>query len=166
MEMKNVRKSLVAAFLLTMVGALLIGGATVAWFTSEDSNTENSFAAGTFEISLDKDDTVEKYFNITNTFPGDTGSAEIVVTNNGSLPLKYYFTLATSGDLFKGQYPVVIRLYKDGNEITDLTAERELASGKKETFNITYEMPELADNSYQGAMGSLDISVTANQTNR
>ncbi len=165
--MKKMRKGLVVAFLLTMIGALLIGGATVAWFTSEDSNTDNTFAAGTFEISLDKDDIVEKYFNIGNTFPGDQGSAEIVVTNQGSLDMKYTFSLETRGDLFQGEFPVVIRLFDaNGEEITNLSAERELGAGNNESFTITYEMPGDAGNNYQGAQGSLDIKVIANQVNR
>jgi spore coat-associated protein N len=165
--MKKVRKSLVVAFLLTMIGALLIGGATMAWFTSEDKNTDNSFAAGTFEISLDKDDGVEKYFNIENTFPGDEGSAEIVVTNEGSLPMDYYFKLETSGALFEGEFPVQVKINDTaGNQITDLGAERKLDAGQSEKFVIFYLMPEDAGNDYQGATGTLDITVKGNQINR
>ena len=165
--MKKVRKSLVVAFLLTMIGALLIGGATMAWFTSEDTNTDNSFAAGTFEISLDKDDQVEKYFNIENTFPGDEGSANIVVINEGSLPMDYSFTLATRGELFAGEFPVQIKINDiAGNQITDLGAERRLKPGQSEEFVIFYLMPKEAGNDYQGATGSLDIKVTGNQINQ
>jgi spore coat-associated protein N len=165
--MNKMNKSLVTAFLLTMIGALLIGGATVAWFTSEDSNTDNAFVAGTFEISLDKDNLVEKYFNITNTFPGDEGSATMVVTNKGSLPMDYFFTLTTSGALFEGSHPVQVKINDiAGNPISDLAAERRLEPGQSEEFTIFYMMPIEADNSYQGAAGSLDISVSGNQINR
>jgi spore coat-associated protein N len=165
--MKKVSKGLVTAFLLTMIGALLIGGATVAWFTSEDSNTDNSFAAGTLEISLDKADVVEKYFNIKNTFPGDEASAKIVVSNEGSLALDYYFSLASRGSLFEGTNPLKININDAaGNEVSDLNAERRLGPGESETFVIFYYMPVEADNSYQGAQGTLDIKVVANQINR
>ncbi len=162
--MKKLNKSLIVAFLLTMIGALLIGGATVAWFTSQDTNTDNSFAAGTLEISLDKEDQVEKYFEVGNMQPGDEGSTEIVVTNEGTLPLDFSFTLETSGALFDGEDPLQVKINDiAGNKVTDPSTEHTLEANETRTFVIFYLMPGDADNDYQGAAGSLNIIVNANQ---
>lgn len=160
--MKKMKKSLVVAFLLTIVGALLIGGATIAWFTSEDTNEDNSFAAGTLEISLDKDNG-QKYFDISNMQPGDHGSTKLTVSNVGSLGLRYNFGLTREGGLFQGDNPLVIVIKDSNDKVVDPTAVRQMVPGSNETFTVSWSMPEAADNSYQGATGQLGIGVYAEQ---
>jgi predicted ribosomally synthesized peptide with SipW-like signal peptide len=160
--MKKMKKSLVVAFLLTIVGALLIGGATMAWFTSEDTNEDNSFAAGTLEISLDKDNG-QKYFDISNMQPGDSGSAELTVSNVGSLGLRYKFGLTQEGGLFQGSNPLVIVIKDSNGKAINPDAVRQMVPGSHETFKVSWSMPEAADNSYQGQSGKLGIGVYAEQ---
>jgi hypothetical protein len=40
--MKKMKQSLFVAFLLTIIGALLIGGVTMDWFTGKEVNEDNS----------------------------------------------------------------------------------------------------------------------------
>lgn len=161
--MKKITTSLLVAFLLTMVGALMIGGATVAWFTSEAENTGNSFASGTLEIDLDKPNGTH-YFDIKNIAPGDKGSSPLTVSNSGSLDLRYSFDLTREGGLFDGKAPLVISIAdSNGNEINP-DGSRMLKPGANETFTVLWLMPFEADNSYQGQSGSLGIGVYAEQT--
>lgn len=162
--MKKFKISLLAAFLITMVGVLMIGGATVAWFTSEAENTGNSFAAGTLEVSLDKPDGT-KYFEIRNIAPGDGGSAEITVINTGSLELRYDFAFEKSGLLFEGTHPLNVSIENGNRKMVVLPSnDQVLAAGEKEIFTIAWEIPEDADNTYQGQAGILGIVVDAEQT--
>ncbi|MCB2202516.1 M73 family metallopeptidase [bacterium] len=156
------KKSLVVAFLLTIVGALLIGGATMAWFTSEDTNEDNSFAAGTLEISLDKDNG-QKYFDIKNIQPGDHGATELTVSNVGSLALNFNFSLTKESGLFDGKKPLVIVITDRSNKVVDPEAIHNLQAGSEETYTISWSMPEGASNDYQGASGRLGIGVYAEQ---
>jgi predicted ribosomally synthesized peptide with SipW-like signal peptide len=160
--MKKMKKSLVVAFLLTIVGALLIGGATMAWFTSEDTNEDNSFAAGTLEISLDKENG-QKYFDISNIQPGDHGSTELTVSNVGSLALNYNFGLTEEGGLFEGKNPLKIVITDRGNKPIDLDAGHNLKPNSQETYTISWSMPQEAGNSYQAQSGRLGIGVYAEQ---
>lgn len=160
--MKKINSSILVALLLTMVGALLIGGATTAWFTSEAENSNNTFTSGTLEISLDKPNN-SKYFNITNIAPGDGNSAQITVSNTGSLELRYTFGLTKEGKLFDGDHPLSITIKDSNGKVVDLQAKRVLASGEHETFTISWQMPEAAGNEYQGQTGTLGIKVMAEQ---
>jgi predicted ribosomally synthesized peptide with SipW-like signal peptide len=160
--MKKIKKSLVVAFLLTMVGALLIGGATMAWFTSEAENNDNSFVSGTLEIGLDKSNG-QKYFDISNIKPGDKGSSELTVSNTGSLELRYTFSLTKEGGLFEGKNPLSIVIKDQSGTVVDPSASRHLNAGEHETFTFYWAMPTEADNSYQGQSGTLGIGVYAEQ---
>lgn len=160
--MKKIKKSLVVAFLLTMVGALLIGGATMAWFTSEAENNDNSFVSGTLEIGLDKNNG-QKYFDIRNIQPGDNGSSQLTVANTGSLELRYTFNLTKEGGLFEGKNPLSLVIKDSSGSVVDPSANRRLSSGESETFTFSWSMPKEADNSYQGQSGTLGIGVYAEQ---
>ncbi len=161
--MKKMKTSILAAFLLIMVGALMVGGATVAWFTSQAENNDNSFAAGTLEISLDKPNGT-KYFNISNIAPGDSGSTRLTVSNTGTLEFRYSFSLTEEGGLFDGDTPMVITVKDSEGKVVDLGASRTLDSDEDETFTVYWSMPSAAGNSYQKQSGTLGISVLAEQT--
>ncbi len=161
--MKKMKASLLATFLLIMVGALMVGGATVAWFTSQAENNDNSFASGTLEISLDKPNGT-KYFNISNIAPGDSGSTELTVSNSGTLEFRYNFSLTEEGKLFDGETPLVITIKDSKGEVVDLEANRTLDPDEDETFMVYWAMPSAAGNSYQNLSGTLGISVLAEQT--
>lgn len=159
---KNIKNSLFVAFLLTMVGALMIGGATVAWFTDEAVNNGNSFAAGTLDISLDRPDGTH-YFDITNIAPGDSGNSELIVKNDGSLPFNYSFSLTTDGGLFSGETPLIISIVDAQGNLIDSNHVLTLKPTDSHSFKVAWTMPENADNFYQGQSGKLGIGVSAEQ---
>lgn len=160
--MKKMTSSLLVAFLLTMVGALMVGGATTAWFTSEAENNDNTFTSGTLEVSLDKPDGV-KYFNIKNIAPGDSGSTQITISNTGSLELRFSVELVKEGALFQGQTPLKVAVEDNANGKNPQQDEIVLAAGESKTFTISWSMPSEAGNSYQGQSGTVGISVYAEQ---
>ncbi len=166
--MKKLNRSVLAAFILILIGALLVGGATLALFTDTAVNTGNSFAAGELSIDLDKANG-DLYFNIGNIAPGDSGSANILVTNSGSLELRYRFNdLDKVGYLLTGgSHPIVFTLKAEDNTIISTGAAGTpyiLNPGASNTITIEWVFPLDAGNEYQGTTGTLGISVNAEQT--
>ena len=166
--MKKLNRSVLAAFILILIGALLVGGATLALFTDTAENTGNSFTAGTLEIGLDKADG-NLYFDYANIAPGDSGQADIVVTNTGSLELRYRFNdLAKVGYLLTGgDHPIEFTLETSGGTIIttgDAGSFFTLAPSASDTVTISWAFPIEANNTYQGEIGTLGISVYAEQT--
>ncbi|MBY0013799.1 TasA family protein [Paenibacillus typhae] len=166
--MANLKKTMAMAMATTALGAALIAGGSFAIFTSSVQNTGNTFAAGTLKIGLDKEDTdgtPAKYFNLTNWAPGDSSIQPVVVTNKGSLELRYDLTLAVGGDLGGGANPVTIKAYSDAAGTTALTVtDRVLAVGASETIYVKVEFPKAAGDEYQGKTGTASIKVDAEQT--
>jgi len=143
----------------------LVGGATFAIFTDSATNDNNTFTAGTVDISMDKPNGT-KYFNIGNIAPGDDGSAPVTVTNDGSLELRYDLDDTLTGDLAAGANGLTVTI-KDaaGNVITPGTDNnRVLAAGASETLTVEWELPLAADNQYQGDSATYGLTVNAEQT--
>ncbi len=160
--MKKLNKSVLAAFILTLVGALLVGGATLALFTDEVSNTDNTFASGTLIIELTEEFEVNEDFR--NIAPGDNGTGTIVVKNSGTLDMYYRLdTLAISGDLFEGATPLNVTLKIGETVLTPGVGYNELVAGGTATIQVTWEFPFEADNTYQGTTGTLGLSFSAEQ---
>lgn len=166
--MANLKKTIAMAMATTALGATLIAGGSFAIFTSSVQNTGNTFAAGTLKIGLDKEDidgTPAKYFTLTNWAPGDSDIQPVVVTNKGTLELRYDLALAVGGDLGGGTHPVTIKAYSDAAGTTALTVtDRVLAVGASETIYVKVEFPKDAGNEYQGKSGTASIKVDAEQT--
>ncbi|MEK5234458.1 TasA family protein [Paenibacillus sp. FSL L8-0470] len=164
--MANLKKTMAMAMATTALGATLIAGGSFAIFTSSAQNIGNTFAAGTLKIELDKkDEAQQKYFNITNWAPGDSEIQPVVVSNKGTLELRYDLSLAVGGDLGGGATPLVITAYSDAAGTVPLTvADRVLTVGGSETIYVKAEFPKAADNSYQGKSGTASIKVDAEQT--
>ncbi|MDF9840926.1 MULTISPECIES: TasA family protein [unclassified Paenibacillus] len=164
--MANLKKTMAMAMATTALGATLIAGGSFAIFTSSVQNTGNTFAAGELKIGLDKEDANgAKYFTLENWAPGDSDIQRVVVTNKGSLELRYDLTLAVGGDLGGGANPVTIKAYSDAAGTTALTVtDRVLAVGASETIYVKVEFPKAAGNEYQGKSGTASIKVDAEQT--
>ncbi len=164
--MKKIDTSLLIAFILTLIGALLIGGATIALFTDTAQNTSNNFAAGTLSINLTREFGEEQSFTFGNIAPGDSGSDTIIVRNNGSLELRYRLNnLSKDGYLLTGgDYPIVFSFTVNGEPLVPGETVRVLPSGATETITVNWWLPLDAGNDYQGTSGTLGISVSAEQT--
>lgn len=165
-NIKKINSNLLIAFVLIMIGALLIGGATVALFTDIAQNTDNVFAAGTLSIDLTKQFGADS-FNFSNIAPGDNGSDTIVVQNTGSLELRYRMdSLTKTGYLLnnEGDHPMEFTFTVGSEAFQPVNTTRVLGPGNSETITVNWEMPLAAGNDYQGESGTLGISFSAEQT--
>jgi len=145
--------------LIALVSAL-VGGATFAVFTDNDSNTGNTFSTGTVDINAAPQTAV---LTVSNIAPGDFGTADITITNDGSLDLKYNITEALTGDLVQGTNGLQVSYSIGGVAISDLTVWRNLASGASEVLTVAWSLPTAADDSYQGTSAALDLTFNAEQ---
>jgi len=77
-----------------VVGILLViglaGAGTWAYFSDTESSTENTFTAGTLDFNIiDPEAAGHQVFTVTNMKPGDEVTGYLVVTNDGSLDMKW-----------------------------------------------------------------------------
>ena len=140
--------------LVIALTAALIGGATMALFTDTAANTGNSFAAGTVDITVGATGVIVGAANMA---PGDTRTGSFTVTNAGSLELRFDVSAATAGALFGGLTPAVVGGLTDDQNIV-------LAPGASATVTFTVALPIGAGNTYQGAAGTVDFTIAAEQT--
>jgi spore coat-associated protein N len=157
----SIKKKMGAALVSTALGAALIGGGTFALFTSTDSNTGNTFTAGTVSIDADNDAvfaSTDVTFN--NMAPGDSGEKTITVTNKGTLDAWVAIDeitttgLAGSPNIFAEGG---LKLTKDSKIV------KVAANGGTATFTVDYEFPSSAGNNFQGAKGTAEIKFKAVQ---
>jgi len=144
-------------FMSMMVIALvaaLVGGATFAVFTSSSMNANNTFSAGTVEITLGTETTDAVAMG--NMAPGDVVAGSFVVENTGSLELYYVVTPIAGGALFAGANPAFVTVTANENGV--------LAPGASATVAYTVTLPLAAGNEYQGVSGSLQFDINAVQT--
>lgn len=151
------------SLMMVFLVAALVGGATFAIFTDSATNENNTFAAGTLDISLDKLNGT-KYFDIANIAPGDSGSANVTVSNVGSLELRYDIAQTLTGDIASGTNGLVVTIKKDGTVIVPGDNNRVLAAGANEVLTVEWTLPLAAGNEYQGKSATLGLTVNAEQT--
>lgn len=87
-----------------IVGALLavISGATMAYFTSDVSSTNNTFAAGTMTFTIkDPSTTGHQVFDVSGLKPGQTVTRYMAVANDSTqdMDMKWEAWISGSGDL-------------------------------------------------------------------
>lgn len=178
-----------------MLGFLLTTGAvgafatteSLALFTDQETNAANTFTAGTVDISQSPTSALVTYSNMA---PGDSTVQALVLTNAGSLELRYAIsTSATNGDSLnlRDQLQLTIRTKtssacsaEDGTvlygpaalasgAIGDATAgshsgDRTLAASASETLCFKVQLPLTSANSYQGATTTATFTIAAEQT--
>jgi predicted ribosomally synthesized peptide with SipW-like signal peptide len=142
------------SMLVIALAAALVGGATMAIFTDTETNTGNTFTAGTVTLGIGST-TLEA--NAGNMAPGDVRGGSFNVTNTGLLELRFDVSAATSGNLFAGATPATVGGLADDQNVV-------LAPGASATVNFTVSLPLAAGNSYQGATGTVDFTIEAEQT--
>ncbi|WP_202708156.1 TasA family protein [Sporosalibacterium faouarense] len=102
------KKRLVLSLLLVGLLAFSAGMGTFAWFASQATSSNNTFAAGTLTVSLEGQDTEQNDFSIdgpiqpgdivTRDSNGDPGYATIEIVNSGSLDLGYFDNFVLDDD--------------------------------------------------------------------
>ncbi|MBP1759269.1 MAG: hypothetical protein H6Q63_186 [Firmicutes bacterium] len=149
-------KKRILVSLATMgIVATLVGGATFAIFTDQSTNASNTFTAGTLEVEAGAQNT--QGVVLTNMAPGDTIDGTFVVTNTGTLELRFDTTANISGTIFEGTTPAVVTI--------DNAADVVVApNGGTQTVSYHVNLPQGAGNTYMGATGDLTFTVDAEQT--
>ncbi|MDM5187574.1 CalY family protein [Bacillus sp. DX4.1] len=79
----GIKKKLGMGIASAVLGASLIGGGTFAYFSDKEV-TNNTFAAGTLDLSVDPTTIID----VDNIKPGDTMTRDFQLINNGSLDIK------------------------------------------------------------------------------
>lgn len=140
------------SMLVIALAAALVGGATMAWFTSQAANPANTFSAGTLVVGAGP----QSYaVPINNMAPGDTISGSFVVSNTGTLNLKYMTTITAAGTLFGPGGAVVT--FTGGSDTGNISAPGSA------TVTYTVALPTTAGNAFQGVGGTLLFTVDATQ---
>lgn len=90
-------KKILASMMVIGLVATLAGAGLYAYFSDTETSSENTFTAGTLDISLGESETPE--ISMDNMAPGDvTGDWVITITNDGSLPLAWFGDWIITGD--------------------------------------------------------------------
>lgn len=144
---------LLLGILSVVVMMSLIAGATVALFTADAANEDNTFTAGTLSISQADKTTWD--IKVGNMAPGDSFEKLITVTNTGTLALEFASTNSRVGALFAGPHRAFVELF-DGYG--------DLAPGQSQDVRVRVTLPREANNTYQGATGTVTVTFHAFQT--
>ncbi|KUO96048.1 TasA family protein [Ferroacidibacillus organovorans] len=160
------------------VGAAMLAGGSFALFTSNATNTGNTFAAGTVIVDATNGGQpafTSTSYNFQNMAPGDSGTVNLTVKNTGTLSEWVVIPssgIATSGAIFASSgtnsvtetsannMPLVL---KPNANMTAGSSGYLLAPGSSTTIAINYSLPLDANNFYQGQTGTATITVEAVQ---
>lgn len=168
------------SFLVIALAAALVGGATMAWFTSTATNEGNTFSAGTLEVAL-QDDSGDPWqgpaYDVAGIAPGwSGGESTFVVKNTGTLALKYrgQFTANVSEEpndiaLYNA---MMVKYSKDGGDtwteasLSSLVAAGftgNLAPGASDSVIIEPFLPTATGNAAQGGSFTFYLTIDATQ---
>src|SRR3989344_2122501 len=182
----------IALSLLSIASALVIvGGATFAFFSDTKTSTENTFAAGTLEVSItdqNADTLFESEAIVSNWAPGDQSFVNFDVKNVGTLPVNLRgFATGTWGDsgLDSQNMVKVIQVERwDGSNWVNIlsnssgitgyfywspdgtnTALYTVDSGDRAQLRLTVEFDTNAGDDFQGQTFTASLQAEAKQTN-
>lgn len=187
------KSRVLVSLMVIALAAAMIGGATMAWFTSEVTVEGNLFEAGTLEIGLVNGGSA--VIDVGNMAPGDDVTGEVAIRNDGSLDMKFKGVVtetdADPGSGEDGYLPDALNVtvtLTDINESSrsDVVYEGTLAAlladpdlmeawepatapddpfepGWTATYEIEVEFDEGAGNEYKNAEWKGDITFVATQ---
>ncbi len=174
------RRGLIALLLTLSVGTIGAGVFSLAIFTDTDTAT-GAFSTGTVDIAT----TPTALFTVTGMLPGDSGSANLTVANNGTAQLRYAMTsVSTNADAkaLRDQLQLSIKagacpgagaaLYSGalngalfGSPTQGAQAgDRNLASGTSEQLCFAWSLALATGNAYQNATTTATFTFAAEQT--
>ncbi len=146
----NIKKQVTMGIMTAALGIMLIVGGTFAFF-SDSVTSNNTFAAGTLELGIDK----SQLINIKNMKPGDSMIRDFELQNNGTLDMEKvvletdYTVTDVNGDNTEdfGEHIQVEFLYNVNNfdEVIFETTLAELKDMSPEAINQNIFYPELGD---------------------
>ncbi len=185
-----IRKLATTILVLALFGAL-VSLSALAVFTDSASVPSNTFSTGTVDISTSPTSAVVTFANMA---PGDSTTQPLVVSNIGTLELRYaMITSATNADLkgLRDQLQLTIKtidvttpatpcdnfdgtvLYGAGNLAAGAigsnaqgaqAGDRVLAAGASETLCFRVELPLATGNAFQNATTTATFTFDAEQT--
>ena len=131
--MKTSKKSLLASGASLLASAVLLAGATFAWFTDSVTNTGNKIQSGKLAVTLEKfDPTAEEgkggyvdagsapLFDYDKWEPGYTAVASVKIGNAGTLALKYQVDLVVKGEVSALADVIDVYYRKDAGAVSAL----------------------------------------------
>ena len=131
--MKTSKKSLLASGVSLLASAVLLAGATFAWFTDSVTNTGNKIQSGKLAVTLEKFDPAAEegnggyvdagsapLFDYDKWEPGYTAVASVKIGNAGTLALKYQVDLVVKGEVSALADVIDVYYRKDAGAVSAL----------------------------------------------
>ena len=187
---RHLSRILVVLLVVGVVAASLGVASNAIWTDSEDVDA-NVFSTGTLDISTAPITALVTYSDMA---PGDEVTAEITVSNDGSLELRYAVTSTTTEDTLAAQLDLTIKsgvttctnagfdtdgtvVYATGDLGSttgidvigdptqgDDTGDRTLATSADEDLCFNVELPSSTGDSFQGLTSTATFTFAAEQT--
>jgi spore coat-associated protein N len=153
-------------FLLTLLGlgvlGLIAGTSTLAVFTDAATVGSNSFTTGTVDISTSPTSALVTYSSMT---PGDTTTQSLVVSNAGTLQLRYAVSSAATNTDSKGLKDQLVLTIKTIDVTTPGTPCDNFDGTQLYTGDLDGTTGALVGSNAQGSQaGDRTLSASANET--
>lgn len=147
---------LIASMIVIMVASIFAGAGTMAYFSAEVTSTGNTFAAGTFVMSVGSG-SVSNTWTIDNWAPGETVDGTLTITNDGTLDIAYVKIRPTLISDSDGTYPLSKKII-----IEEFTVVKGLDAGKefKKTMSHMEGWMDASGGSYPGIFGDANDELT------
>lgn len=173
----NRRKVLVPLATLLAAGAIAVGSG--ASFTSQTTNSGNSYTAGKLAQSNDVSGAL---FNLDNLKPGDVITKDVTITNSGSLPAAMALS-GTASNGFAHKNYLTLTVTDGGKAIVAKTALADLAKvalpsnstatapvpawepKEQHTYSFSVALDKAADNTDQGKTATASFTWDGTQEN-
>lgn len=160
------KKKIAISFMIMALVMALAGGATFAYYTDWDMNSESptTITSGTLNIDIypneENNDLVYQTSNInlSKMEPGQTATFKMYVKNVGNVDSKVQLDAITNGNGWTTDDMLGYKLTFD-NDNTWAT----IAAGQTQRFNATVEFLPDSGNSYRGTTNSFYFKVFATQ---
>ena len=187
---RHLSRILVVLLVVGVVAASLGVASNAIWTDSEDVDA-NVFSTGTLDIGTSPTTALVTFSDMA---PGDEVTAEITVSNDGSLDLRYAVTSTTTEDTLAAQLDLTIKsgvttctnagfdtdgtvVYATGDLGSttgidvigdptqgDDTGDRTLAATANEDLCFNVELPSSTGDSFQGLTSTATFTFAAEQT--
>jgi hypothetical protein len=184
MTTSTTRRVALAAGVLSVAVVGVTGLASSALFTSQDSVTGSSFAAGTVDIAAGTGSAV---FSVDTSAPGSVAYGALTVANDGSLAMRYAMSTSAEGDLAAELDATVLRIAADETCDADATGDvlytgdlasagfgsssagadlgdRTIDAAGDESLCFAVSLPSTVGNSAQGDSATASFTFDAEQT--
>lgn len=141
-------KKRIVSFVLAVVMLALAAGVVYALFSHMAKSSVNRLEAGKVEVQVIGDP-----IDLGGITPGSMDTVMFELHNTGTLAVDYTIEYETSGALFEGENPVQLGSLQSGH----------MEVGEMHYIVVTWALPIGAGNEYNGATGTFQLVVHAQQ---